>query len=169
VNGSLETIDDRPAVRIARRLDHSVARVWRAITETDELRSWAPDATEWTLEPGAEFSAEQGVGTGRIEEIDEPRLLAYEFGGDTFRYELRPDGDGCVLTFTHVFDDRALAAQDATGWEIYLDRLESHLAGEVLSEDEAHTVFTELHERYARQFGVDPAVGRRFAKEHLGQ
>jgi hypothetical protein len=37
--------------------------------------------------------------------------------------------DGCRLTFTHVFDDRALAAQTAAGWETYLWQLEPHLAG----------------------------------------
>jgi hypothetical protein len=30
MSGSLETVDNRPAVRIERRLDHPVERVWRA-------------------------------------------------------------------------------------------------------------------------------------------
>ena len=64
--------------------------------------------------------------------------------------------------FTHVFDDRGLAAQTAAGWEAYLSRLEPHLAGGYLSEPEAHAASEELHERYAERFGVDPGPGRRF-------
>jgi hypothetical protein len=67
------------------------------------------------------------------------------------------------LIFTHVINDRALAAQTATGWETYLSRLEPHLAGEYLSEEEAHEPWEEIHERYAERFEVDPTPGRRFA------
>ena len=72
------------------------------------------------------------------------------------------EGDGCRLIFTHVFDDRSLAAQTAAGWETYLSRLEPHLAGGHLSEEEAHEPWEEIHERYAERFGVDPTPGRRF-------
>jgi hypothetical protein len=44
----------------------------------------------------------------------------------------------CRLVFTHVFDDRALGAQHGAGWEIYFNRLHSHLAGEFLTEEEAY-------------------------------
>jgi uncharacterized protein YndB with AHSA1/START domain len=40
IDGTLETIDGRPALRIERRLAHTVARVWRAVTEPDELAQW---------------------------------------------------------------------------------------------------------------------------------
>jgi hypothetical protein len=104
MNGSLETVGDRAALRFERRLDPSVERVWRAITKPDELR---------------------------------------------------PDGDGCVLVFTHVFADRALGAQHAAGWEIYLGRLDVHLDGSFLSEEEAHDRAPELQRRYAERFGLN--------------
>lgn len=63
--------------------------------------------------------------------------------------------------FTHVFDDRALGAQHAAGWEVYFNRLDAHLSGSFLSEEEAHKVAPELHERYAASFGLDPEPGRR--------
>jgi hypothetical protein len=40
-------------------------------------------------------------------------------------------------------------------------RLEPHLAGGSLSEEEAHEPWDEVHERYAERFGVDPTPGRR--------
>ncbi|MEX2193927.1 MAG: SRPBCC family protein [Thermoleophilaceae bacterium] len=161
MNGTLETVGNRPALRFERRLGHSVERVWRAITEPDELRQWCPGVPKWDLQPGAEFTSEEGEGTGRVTEVEPPRLLAYEWGGEQFRYELGPDGDGCIMVFTHVFADRALGAQHAAGWEIYLGRLDAHLAGGFQSEDEAHEAFPALHERYAERFGLDPEVGRR--------
>ena len=39
-DGTLETIDGRPALRFERRLAHSVERVWRAVTEPAELERW---------------------------------------------------------------------------------------------------------------------------------
>jgi hypothetical protein len=41
-------------------------------------------------------------------------------------------------------------------------RLEPHLAGGLLSEEEAHEPWEEIHERYAERLGVDPTPGRRF-------
>ena len=78
------------------------------------------------------------------------------------RQRAAQDG-GCLLVFTHVVNDRALAAQTPTGWETYSSRLEPHLAGGFLSEEEAHERWEEIHERYAERFGVDPTPGRRFA------
>ncbi len=40
MDGDLISIDNRPALRFERRLDHSVERVWRAVTEPAELDRW---------------------------------------------------------------------------------------------------------------------------------
>jgi uncharacterized protein YndB with AHSA1/START domain len=164
MNGSLETVDNRPALRLERHLDHSVDRVWRAITEPAELARWFVAPVEWTPEAGETFEGEGQ--TGEITELEVPHLIAWSWGGELFRFELRADRDGCLLVFTHVFGDRALGAQHAAGWEIYFNRLDAHLAGGYLSEEEAHDAFPELHERYAETFGLDPEVGRRTFAQH---
>ncbi len=168
LTGSLETIDGRPALRFERRLGHPVERVWRAITDPDELARWFVAPVEWTPAPGERFeSMEQ---TGEITELEAPHRIAYEWGGEQFRFELQPDGDGCLLVFTHVFDDRALGAQHAAGWEVYLGRLDAHLEGRFVSEEDVHAAFPEVHERYAERFGLDPEVGRQaFAKMQAQQ
>jgi uncharacterized protein YndB with AHSA1/START domain len=33
-------VDGRPALRLARHLEHSVERVWRAVSEPAELAKW---------------------------------------------------------------------------------------------------------------------------------
>ena len=158
MNGSLETIDNRPALRFERHVNHSVERVWRAISEPAELARWFVAAPSSKPAAGARFEA-AGL-AGEVTEFDAPHVFAWSWGGELFRFELRPDGRGCVLVFTHVFSDRSFAAQHAAGWETYLNRLDAHLAGGFLSEEEAHTAFPELHERYAESFDSDPAPGR---------
>ena len=159
-DGTLETIDGRPALRFERTLAHSVERVWRAISEPAELERWFPAAAEWTPATGETFEA-YGA-TGEVTEVDAPHRLAWTFGGEHYSFELAAQEGACRLVFTHVFDDRARAAQTAAGWETYLSRLEPHLAGGHLSEGEAHGPWGEVHERYVERFGVDPTPGRRF-------
>lgn len=100
--------------------------------------------------------------SGKVEEVEAPHRLAWSFAGDEYGFDLVADGDGCRLTFTHAFDDRGRAAQHAAGWDAYLARLDSHLAGGHLSENDAHESWGDVHERYAEAFGVDPEPGRRF-------
>ena len=160
IDGTLETIDGRPALRFERTLDHSVERVWRAISDPAELERWFPAAADWTPATGEIFEAYGG--SGEVTEVDAPHRLSWTFAGDRYSFELAAEEGGCRLIFTHVFDDRSLAAQTAAGWETYLSRLEPHLAGGHLSEADAHQPWEELHERYAERFGVDPTPGRRF-------
>lgn len=170
MNGHLERIDNRPALRFERHMDHSVERVWRAITDPEELRHWSPGVPDWQLEPGATFAVEgSGGGTGQIIELAPPHLLAYDWGGQRFRFELQPEDDGCLLIFTHEFDDRALGAQHAAGWDACFERLEAMLAGTPMSERESLEHWPELHERYAERFGLDPELGRRTFAEHNPQ
>ncbi|MEU3169575.1 SRPBCC domain-containing protein [Streptosporangium sp. NPDC006930] len=161
IDGTLETIDGRPALRFERTLAYPVERVWRAVSVPAELERWFPAAADWTPATGEIFEV-AGV-TGEVTEVDPPHRLAWTYAGQSYSFDLATHGDGCRLVFTHVFDDRDISAQTATGWDAYLSRLEPHLAGKDLSEEDAHEGWEENHERYAERFGVDPAPGRRFA------
>ena len=166
MDGRPETIDGRPALVFERRLDHSLERVWRAVTEPDELAQWFVAPVEWRPVVGASFVSIDEP--GEVTAVDEPRLFAWRWGGDDFSFELEPDGDGCRLTFTHVFADAALVANYAAGWEIHFDRLHVHLGGGRLCYEDAAQRVPELHERYAEAFGVDPEPGREEIRKHLG-
>ena len=169
-DGELVELDgDRAGVRFERRLAHPPERVWRAITEPDELAAWFPDTIEGEFGPGAEVRfpkfVEMGLpSTGTVTEFDPPRLLAFTWGPSTLRFELEPDGDGCRLVFMDSLP-REESAKNAAGWEVCLADLESRLAGQDsdgLSQDH----WSELHEHYAERFGVDPEVGRRAMREY---
>jgi uncharacterized protein YndB with AHSA1/START domain len=142
-----QIVDGRPALRVERRLDHSVERVWRAITEPAELARWFVAEAQWTPALGEEFPG------GEITELDRPRRFAWVHGGQHFAYDLTADGDGCRLVFTHVFDpDAGPPWQHAAGWETYFDRLDAHLAGGYLSEADAHAGIDARMAAYRESF-----------------
>jgi uncharacterized protein YndB with AHSA1/START domain len=161
IHGTLETIDGRPALRFERILPHSVERVWRAVSVPAELERWFPAAAEWTPAPGDTFEA--AGATGEVTEVEPPHRLAWTYAGHLYSFDLSAHDDGCRLVFIHVVDEGMPLAQTATGWETYLLRLEPHLAGEHLSEEDAHKQWEEIHEQYAERFGVDPTPGREWA------
>ena len=153
------TVDGRSALRLERRLDHSIERVWRAVTEPAELACWFVAEASWTPAVGERFEA--GGEHGRITAVDPPRLLAWTWGPERYSFELTPDGDGCLLVFTHVFNPEfGPDWQHAAGWETYFNRLDAHLAGGHLSEQDAHVGVQALMDAYRERFGADraPAV-----------
>ena len=152
MTGTLESADSSYRLRFERRLDHSPERVWRAITEPEELAHWFP--------PGEEL---------QVTESEPARLLAGTWYGDELRFELRPEGDACVLVFTHTFAEREKAARDAAGWDRVFVRFDALLRGEPMSEKESLEGWSEVHERYAADLGVDPELGRQALADHPTQ
>jgi len=153
MTGRQETIDGRPALRFERRLAHSQERVWRAVTEPAEMAQWFVAPVAWIPEQGEEFEA--AGDSGRITVVDPPRTLAWEWGAERYRFELTPDGDGCVLVFTHVFSGKLGPDwQHAAGWETYFNRLDAHLDGGHLTEEDAHQDIDALMARYREAFAA---------------
>jgi uncharacterized protein YndB with AHSA1/START domain len=165
----IEVDDERVAVRFERRLSHPPERVWRAITDPEDLAAWFPDTIEGEFGPGAEVRfpkfEEMGLpAVGRVTDFDPPRLLAYTWGTSTLRFELEADGDGCRLVFSDTLP-RAESAKNAAGWEVCLENLAARLAGEDSSEP-PESDWSDLHEHYAARFEVDPALGRQAMREY---
>lgn len=146
-------LEEGPSIRLQRRLPHGVDRVWRALTEPDDLAHWFPDG-------------------GRPEVVvsDPPRMLAFAFHGTRVRIDLRPDGDdACVLDLVHVIDDRDGAARDAAGWDRCLVRLRALLEGTPLDEDASLAGWPAVHEELAARWGLDPQLGRAAYAARAGQ
>ena len=164
MNETLSTVDSRPVLRIERRLAHPPEKVWRALTEPDQLSKWYPfQTTEIDLRVGAtiHFSDGQGMTMDAvITEVDAPRVFAFSEhapaemtreSDDLVRFELKPDGEGCLLIFTQVFDDRPAAASYATGWTGCLEVLRQILDGQPIA---APADWAARHERYDEEFGL---------------
>lgn len=161
--GTLIAVDGRPTLRFERVLAYPVERVWRALTEADDLRAWHP--TPYALRRRhVEFTGE-GPSMPDVEaaELDPPRLLAHAWRDDLLRWELSDHPEGCLLVLTHSFDDRNKAARDAAGWHLCLDALEQRLAGDAPDREEVAgdggripPQWPDLNEAYQREFGISP-------------
>src|ERR687886_288618 len=85
-DGQLEEHAGRWRLRFERRLAHPPERVWRAITEPDDLRAWFPFDIEGDRAAGAPLrfvfrDGEAEPFEGRMVDFDAPRALELEWGG----------------------------------------------------------------------------------------
>jgi uncharacterized protein YndB with AHSA1/START domain len=126
--GTLERRPDGLSVlRYRRRLAHPRDRVWRALTEGAHLAEWFPTTIEGPRRAGAalRFSFREGEAApfgGEMLAFDPPRLMELRWADDILRFELAPDGSGCVLDLTVTFPEYAKAARDAAGWHVCLEQ-----------------------------------------------
>ena len=91
---------------------------------------------------------------GEMLAFEPPTLMELTWGDDVLRFELRPDGDGTLLTLTDTFDERGKAARDAAGWHVCLDALAHHLA----SDGQAPPDWKPLNDEYAERLGPEAAT-----------
>jgi uncharacterized protein YndB with AHSA1/START domain len=133
-----------------RRLRHAPARVWPALVEPARLADWFPSPVTIDLRPGGTVTFDELTGT--VTDLDPPRMIAYTWDTDHLRWELRPDGDGSLLTLIHTFDDRAGGASFAAGWHTCTAELGLALDGSPGADPGIdHRV---LHERYLAELGL---------------
>jgi uncharacterized protein YndB with AHSA1/START domain len=160
---ALRTIDGNPVLRFERRLAHPPAKVWRAVTDPAEMAHWFPAMIETELKPGAAmrftFPEEAPVdvgGEGEVLEYDPPKVYSFRWNVDVLRFELVPDGDGTWLYFSQTLGGdwvgRLSAGRNAVGWDVCLDALQSHLAGQGF---EPPSDWLGPMERYIQEFGLD--------------
>jgi uncharacterized protein YndB with AHSA1/START domain len=168
---TLGSTDGRPTLRMERRLGHPAEKVWRALTDPKELSQWYPFRTdEVDLRIGGTIPfQDEGGNTYQavITELEPLRVLGFRVaepntpGGrehdNRLRFELRDDGDGCLLIFTQVFADRPAAASYAAGWQTCLDAMENVLAGDPVPPMDP-ALMTERHEAFVAAFGLDRAT-----------
>lgn len=161
------TKDGQTTLRFERRLAHPPQKVWRALTDPAELAHWFPQDLVGSFTRGATlrfvFRGERpsldGAPvpdfSGEVLEADPPRLLVYTWAGDTLRWSLTPDGDGCLLVFTDTFTEHGKAARDGAGWHLCLDALGARLDGAPAGPG---TGWRECYDAYAASFGPDAAT-----------
>ena len=150
---------------LVRDLRHSPAKVWKALTEPEHLREWAPFDSDRNL--GAVGTAKLstvGAPTPHVSETqvtraDAPTLLEFNWGGQDIRWELQPlAGGGTRLTLWHNID-RAFISMGAAGWHICFDVLDRFLAGQPIgrivgADAMKFEGWQRLRAEYAKQFGV---------------
>jgi uncharacterized protein YndB with AHSA1/START domain len=151
---------------LVRDLPHPPAKVWRALTEPEHLREWAPfDADRSLGAVGTAMLSTVGAPSPHVTETevkraDAPKLLEFNWGGQDIRWELESlGGGGTRLTLWHNIDRRFIS-MGAAGWHICFDVLDRALAGQPiprLAGPQAMKFggWQRLNAEYARQFGVE--------------
>jgi uncharacterized protein YndB with AHSA1/START domain len=101
------------AVVIERTFNAPVARVWKALTDVDQMRIWYFDLKEFKPEVGFEFAfVVEHEGNRydhrcRVAEVILQKKIAYTWrfegheGNSLVTFELSPDGDKTRLKLTH--------------------------------------------------------------------
>ncbi|MEV6670831.1 SRPBCC family protein [Streptomyces sp. NPDC051162] len=133
--GTYLTLDDgRPAVRFTRTYAHPVERVWRFVTDADELAHWFPSRAEIDLRPGGaiRFSGDPAMAdsTGRVLAVDVPLHLSFSWGGDELHFDLEPlDSTHTRFTLTDVLEAPDTASRNGAGWDVCLTALDARARG----------------------------------------
>jgi uncharacterized protein YndB with AHSA1/START domain len=160
--GQLIRTGDRARLEYRRRLDYTPDKVWRALTEPDQLAAWFPTTIDGERAVGAELTFRfENMSLepmhGEMLRLDPPRLLEFTWGADVLRFALEPDVAGTVMTFTVTLDELGKATRDGAGWHQSLMGLERALAGEQ-TRDYDPDVWRELRDVYAKRFGPAASV-----------
>ena len=166
---------DRWTLVLVRDLRHPPAKVWKALTEPEHLREWAPfDADRSLGAVGTAMLSTVGAPSPHVTETevkraDAPKLLELNWGGQDIRWELESlGGGGTRLTLWHNIDRRFIS-MGAAGWHICFDVLERALAGQPIArlvgpEAMKFGGWQRLNAEYTKQFGVElpswPSAGK---------
>ena len=166
---------DRWTLVLVRDLRHPPAKVWKALTEPEHLREWAPfDADRSLGAVGTAMLSTVGAPSPHVTETevkraDAPKLLELNWGGQDIRWELESlGGGGTRLTLWHNIDRRFIS-MGAAGWHICFDVLDRLLAGQPIGRMVGPEVmkfggWQRLNAEYAKQFGVElpswPSAGK---------
>ena len=154
---------------LVRDLSHPPAMVWKALTEPEHLREWAPFDSDRSLDTvGIAKLSTVGTPTPhvsetRVKRADAPKVLEFNWGKQDIRWELEPLGAGGTrLTLWHNIDRRFIS-MGAAGWHICLDVLQLSLDGQSIGrivgpEAMKFSGWQRLNAEYAKQFGVEAPV-----------
>jgi uncharacterized protein YndB with AHSA1/START domain len=149
---------------LVRDLRHPPAEVWKALTDPEHLREWAPYDSDRNL--AAVGAAKLSwVGTPQVSEThvkraDAPKVLEFSLGGQDMRWELEPRGGSGTRLTLWINLDRRFISMGAAGWHICFDVLERLLAGRPIgriagAEAKKFGGWQRLNAEYAKQFGVE--------------
>ena len=149
---------------LVRDLAHPPAKVWKALTDPEHLREWAPfdpDRNLAAVGPAKlSWVGAPQVSETQVKRADAPKVLELNLGGQDIRWELEPRGGGGTRLTLWIDLDRRFISMGAAGWHICFDVLERLLAGRPIgriagAEAMKFGGWQRLKAEYAKQFSVE--------------
>ena len=146
-------------LEFVRTSKHPPARLWRAITDSDELTRWMGYPMRVEMRVGGEYYADfarTGGGglAGVIVKAEPGRLLRYAWGTSTVEWAIEADGAGSRYVFAqHGLYPRDVPGEEgaAAGWHVWLEDFEQFLdTGSPSSEEAGVARWRALQPTYRR-------------------
>lgn len=139
--GEVEKTDDGYEATFERVLDHPPEKVWKALTDPEEIEKWFVRTELEPREGGSYVEHHDHVGLsmeGEITHWDPPRVFGHTWWADpdgayeeaSILWEITPEGSGSRLVMTHQFKELEGAEGTMAGWHICLDVLQAVLEGQ---------------------------------------
>lgn len=151
--GTVTVDGDRASVVFVRILEASVARVWQALTDPEDLSAWLESASIGRrVGDEVHIGFDDGPVTGVVTAWEPPTLLEYTWiiegeRESVVRFALSDVGGATRLVLEHVRLPESMAPGYGAGWHSYLDRLDDRLAGRGVRDWTER--FDELFDAYA--------------------
>lgn len=155
--GDLDVHDGHVVLTFTRRRAHPQQKVWRGLTEPAHVAAWFPTTIDGEQTAGAALrfrfrDLDIPPVDGEMRAFEPPSLMELLWGDELLRFELAPDGEGTLLTFTCRFDEVGRAARDGAGWHECLDQLD-HAVAETAAPWSSPDRWREIHDQYVARFG----------------
>ncbi len=119
---------------IRRRSKHPPKRLWRAITEIDEVCAWmGVSAGNIDLKVGGEYRLDLGTDgppgglPGVIVRVDAEKVLAYVWNYSVIEWRIEPDGEGSRYSFADHGNETLDGSGILAGWHGWVDSLAEYL------------------------------------------
>lgn len=132
---TIEKQSNRHVVKYKRPLPHSVNAVWEVITTNEKLQKWMSNLEIIDLRKNGKMRFNMNDGTNTYEEIAitdyiEKKVLEFDWGTDSVRFELSSTDNGSLLLFAETLHELTQhTSRDLAGWHICLDLLTDLLDG----------------------------------------
>jgi uncharacterized protein YndB with AHSA1/START domain len=137
-----ENIDmDKKTIKKELFIKATPERVFKALTQKEELEHWFVQEAIIDLQPGAEIQTNWAPGMGehgKVKEVMSPHLFSFTWEGQfsptptTIKFELKAEKDGTLLTLNHsgIGEGKGWEAytnmdQNGKGWDAHLNDLKS--------------------------------------------
>jgi uncharacterized protein YndB with AHSA1/START domain len=159
--------DDRWTLVFIRDFPHPPEKVWRALTDPDEIKQWAPydasrdlgstgDAT-LTMIDGETAMDMPAV----ITRAESPTLLEFTWDQDLLRWELERTGSGTRLTLRHTLSNHDWVPKVAAGWHVCFDVADLLIAGRpvgpIRGQEATNYGWEGLRDGYGAKLGIASA------------
>jgi uncharacterized protein YndB with AHSA1/START domain len=164
----IEKQGDEWTLVLVRDLRHPPAKVWKALTEPEHLREWAPFDSDSSLATAGVTAKLTTIGApqlhvteSKVKRADANKALELTWGGQDLRWTLEPWGDnGTRLTLWHNINKNFIS-MGASGWHVCFDVLDRYLAGQPIGRTvgpDAMKVdgWQGLLADYSKLLGVEP-------------